>query len=516
MLKNIRSDVGLGFPPDIFTTNSSESLNAIIKKRLNYKESEWPEFNEAMKRLVLSQRDEVIRALSGRGQYQLDKEYAHLIVSPQQWIKMKPEQRKELIKQFDSMKIKCPSGVFTTPHCVTLQDQMPQTSLPRLPCEEDNQSVNHMSISAADCNILTLPKAALEAMWDKANEYLQSKVDVVPAPGSDSKAKMVTSRSGSLPHFVQVVSPGHYICDKNCLQWTSSQICSHTLVAAETNGELKLFLQWYTNNDPQPNITQLAMAGLPKGRGRKGGIPKRKRLRTAVATPTVVVSRSATQHTPSCCSSSLGGIPSSANDINDTVLVSPHTSSNHCSPSSHQPNRPASINVTNFSPCLQSTQVGNSTASLPAINQSLVINANSSSLASSQHQVTLSGVNASPSVIIPTVVPNTNPFYVKAIEGNIRVCQGCRGSLKCLDGSVPAPPFDMCSARAERRSFRDANGVLRTPSKEQASHYHLNLSCIKTVASNFVPSSLCVPPDMLPRLTEVHKEYLRIVFHLSL
>ena len=40
ILKNIRSDVGLGFPPNIFTTNSSESLNAVIKKRLNYKESE--------------------------------------------------------------------------------------------------------------------------------------------------------------------------------------------------------------------------------------------------------------------------------------------------------------------------------------------------------------------------------------------------------------------------------------------------------------------------------------------
>ena len=98
MLKNICSDVGLGFPPDIFTTNSSESLNAVIKRRLNYKESEWPEFSEAMKQLVLSQRDETIRALSGHGQYQLDKEYAYLIVSPQQWIKMKPEQRKYLIK----------------------------------------------------------------------------------------------------------------------------------------------------------------------------------------------------------------------------------------------------------------------------------------------------------------------------------------------------------------------------------------------------------------------------------
>ena len=82
---------------------------------------------------------------------------------------------------------------------------MPQTSLSRLP----NEQVNHTSVSADDCNILSLPKAALETMWDKANEYLQSKVDVVAAPGSDPKAKMVTSRSGSLPHFVQVISPGH-------------------------------------------------------------------------------------------------------------------------------------------------------------------------------------------------------------------------------------------------------------------------------------------------------------------
>ena len=92
-----------------------------LKRRLNYKESEWPEFNETMKQLVLAQRDEVIRALSGRGQFRLDREYAHLIVSPQQWIRMKPEQRKELIKQFDSLKIKCPYEAMATPP-VSLQD----------------------------------------------------------------------------------------------------------------------------------------------------------------------------------------------------------------------------------------------------------------------------------------------------------------------------------------------------------------------------------------------------------
>ena len=173
MLRNIHTVDGLGFPPDIFTINSSETVNAVIKKRLNYKESEWPEFNEAMKQLALGQRDEVICALLGRGQYRLDSEYAHLIASPQQWIKMKSEQRKELIKQFDSMKIKCHSGAITTPSPVapspvTLSSPMSKTSLSGLPGEEYNQLVNHMSISAAYSNILTLPKATLEAMWDKA------------------------------------------------------------------------------------------------------------------------------------------------------------------------------------------------------------------------------------------------------------------------------------------------------------------------------------------------------------
>ena len=110
--------------------------------------------------------------------------------------------------------------------------------------------------------------------------------------------------------------------------------------------------------------------------------------------------------------------------------------------------------------------------------------------------------------------PNTNPFYIRFIQGNIRICQRCRSVLKCADGSVPAPPFDLCAARAELRSFQDATGILITPGKEQPSHYHLNLSCIQAVAANFVPSSIIVPPDVLPLLGPVHKEYLCLVFGL--
>ena len=69
MQKDLRESVGLGCPPSSFTTNASESINAAIKRKVDFKESGWPEFNENIKHFVESQREEVIRALSGRGMY---------------------------------------------------------------------------------------------------------------------------------------------------------------------------------------------------------------------------------------------------------------------------------------------------------------------------------------------------------------------------------------------------------------------------------------------------------------
>ena len=111
-----------------------------------------------------------------------------------------------------------------------------------------------------------------------------------------------------------------------------------------------------------------------------------------------------------------------------------------------------------------------------------------------------------------TTSPNTNPFYVKFLQGNIRICQGCRSTVRLSDGNIPAPPFNLVVARAERRSFRDKFGTLVTPQKEQACHYHLRLCCIKAAEPTFVPLSLRVPQDIVPSLNMVHREYLRLVF----
>ena len=330
---------------------------------------------------------------------------------------------------------------------------------------------------------MVLPLATLDAMWHKAEEYLQSSNSVVPAPGEDSKAKMVTSRSKNPPHFVQVVSSGHYICDNNCIQWSSSDICSHILVSAELNNELNMFLQWYVRNGKQPNITNLARSGLPAGRGRKGGAPKRKRSKSVQGEPDVVVQREAVTydalHQPV--------------SLRQPVTLSPSRFCVSQTISASGQNEQI-INCGYYSPNISSFE------QFPMYNYFPMSPVNPH-LQGQGKQI----VSNSPVVPVP---PNNNPFFVRFIEGNIRMCQGCRSSLRYSNGLVPLPPFNLCIGRAEQRSYRDSAGVLRTPQKMQNVYYHLSIACVKSVCTNFSPSSLQIPSDVLKMLLPAHKEIL--------
>ena len=92
-------------------------------------------------------------------------------------------------------------------------------------------------------------------------------------------------------------SSGQFKCDASCLNWVSSKLCSHSLAVAELNNDLVTFLEWYKNSSEHPNITSVAMASLSSGRGRNGGVPKRKRCRKKMDGPEVSIPRPAFQPT---------------------------------------------------------------------------------------------------------------------------------------------------------------------------------------------------------------------------
>ena len=82
-------------------------------------------------------------------------------------------------------------------------------------------------------------------------------------------------------------------------------------------------------------------------------------------------------------------------------------------------------------------------------------------------------------------------FFVCFISGNIRICQGCRGSLRLLDGSISHSPNDIVVARLEKRPcFDKSSGTWCYPQKETNSHYNLKLACVVKAGPLFVPSTL--------------------------
>ena len=122
-----------------------------------------------------------------------------------------------------------------------------------------------------------------------------------------------------------------------------------------------------------------------------------------------------------------------------------------------------------------------------------------------------------PPPLISNLPPqNINPFYLKKLAGNIRICQGCRGSLRLADGMVPNPPYDVVIAHLEKRQFRDASGMLKIPAKHSAAHYHFCLACIRACDPNFLPTALHIPNDVAGLLSLQHHQHLQLEFGLQI
>ena len=266
MLRGVREAAGLGSPPSIFTTNISESLNKVIKQHVHYKPSQWPEYNEKMRSFVESKREEVIRALSGRGLFRLRPQYAHLGVDVVTWQRKRPDQRKKVVQHFDEcsllpdhskMKQKSGEKQATSPSdpsstachiSISIQSPSKQQSVgiaspSHLSQSRSSKHPTHLSISSSESGITSLHQSMLQPMWEKAEKLLNDERGLQPAASSDPNAWSVQSASSTVPHFVTSKEDGQFLCDTHCPQWISSKICSHTLAVAQRCGKLAAFLR---------------------------------------------------------------------------------------------------------------------------------------------------------------------------------------------------------------------------------------------------------------------------------
>ena len=258
MVASVRANAGLGSPPKPFTTNSNESLNNLLKRKVNFKRSEWPHFNKLLLAFVNDQQAEFEKAVFGQGEYELTDEFKYLEVAHCSWIQMSGEQRKKKIERACSAKSICHvDSLSTTPGV--------QASKKCLSIQFSSAKVDHVSLER------------VKTMWEKAEQLLSTEGLILPAAGAISTARQVASLSGlktgkaEAPHYVCSVkhATGTEVkCD--CPVYRSSpNICQHALATAEDLQVLSDYLLWVKRTKKGPNLSQLIASSVPKDGGQK-------------------------------------------------------------------------------------------------------------------------------------------------------------------------------------------------------------------------------------------------------
>ena len=101
MLKAVRTDAGLGDPPNKWSNQRTESMNNVIKEANQNQISDQVGIHEVIEKNVIRQQEnEYIKAIFNAGEYRLAERYKAYSVSPLQWSQKTKEQRKQYVKQF--------------------------------------------------------------------------------------------------------------------------------------------------------------------------------------------------------------------------------------------------------------------------------------------------------------------------------------------------------------------------------------------------------------------------------
>ena len=215
---------------------------------------------DSLKAITNDHHSELEKAVVNHGEWHFTSQYGSLVVSKSLWFsQMSDASKKQHMKKVFSHK---PSSVpLTNPDSVndtsstTLQGTVKLPSIP--------------SVTVEECGIANISELTLRNIWSKAQKLVLDG-HVVKVPWScGSKDRMVKSSTSAQPHLFQRMCT----CVIKIAKCSKDFLCSHIIVTAHTNGDLKVFID-KVNGKCKPNLTAIANHGMPSGTGRKGGVVK--------------------------------------------------------------------------------------------------------------------------------------------------------------------------------------------------------------------------------------------------
>ena len=505
MLKSIRRKGGLGDPPLQFTTNASESVNFVLKSKVDYRKNELPEFLDKLKSVIDEQERELERAIIGRGKYKLCDDFKRLEISEDEWFtKMSVSQREAHVKRVLSVSLepKITSPRMSLLAAKKVPEHRIETSKPscsqKAPTLQTTTKVDLCVDVSSFCDTVLIPKAVLCAIWNKATELLNEPGSICKSPGGNAKDRIVKSTSGSRPHLISFKKGGQYACDSDCPNWKSLGVCSHSVAAAQDNNDLSAYVEWLKKAKRSPNLTKLVTTTMPKGRGQKGGgyAPPRKRKKKddvqGRKSFTQILNESVVSDKPS---------QSSREDVETSGISGGALGVDLNKSSFHLSSGPIS------SSAASSTSAQNNWSALQGGGVSYIHTENGNT------SLTITGATATSTFQLPQEPPPLVPydsvtplaqsiFELAFVTGNISVCRGCRQRYQ----KPVTAPMDLCIRHKEWQEFLDPTG--KCQQRFGNVYYHANVPCIQVRWPNFNSSWVHVSDVVIPRLTEVHIDYL--------
>ena len=232
MIKSVRNAAGLSSSDGStkrFYTNASESLNQMLKDKVNYKASHLHNFIDEMSDFVKRQENDMKKAVCRAGDWRLRLDYSDLQKSEDDWMRMSTNARQTHLKKVFSLPLRSTDASRDNQAC--FEEQM------------DVEDELEVQLSCSYQGLLNkgIHESTLSGIWKKASRLVNTEGMIVPVPGNDSSShdRMVASTSRTTPHIVQKQKKGGFKCDTQCPMYSSYKLCSHIVAVAEQQKMLK-------------------------------------------------------------------------------------------------------------------------------------------------------------------------------------------------------------------------------------------------------------------------------------
>ena len=168
---NLRSEIlhDLGLDKERYTQNHSESLNALVKRYVDFQKQDILQFVNDLEECVREQQNEVIKATVGLGRWTVSPSYAHIKQNTSNW--------------FGSLSLAEKQDTVSSLHKSSPLFPTPSSSLGAADAHEDSEDV--LSVPCSSIKGL-LSDGLIISIWRKASQLLKGK-KVIKAPDSNPK-----------------------------------------------------------------------------------------------------------------------------------------------------------------------------------------------------------------------------------------------------------------------------------------------------------------------------------------